>query len=108
MQHPNLFFTAADIQNYKERLKTDEKLKAKYDGLVAGADKCLEEEIVTWEECNGRESLHANFGRLSGQANHWCDVLGTKYLIDDDERCAEKLKKMLLQFYYLILFLTKL
>lgn len=103
MQHPNLYFTKADAANFRERIKTDEALRARYDETTADVEKCLKEEFITEEQANGRntQSQHADFGSLNGQANRLCSVLGTKYIIDGDERCAQKLKELL---YHLVTF----
>lgn len=98
MQHPYLFFSGADVRLFAERMKTDPALKEKYEKAVCGWEKCLEEDFITEEQANGRntQSQHADFGSLNHQANRLGYVLGTKYLIDGDTRCAEKLKNLLL------------
>lgn len=97
MAHPNLFFSKEDVNRYICRLSTDSEAKSRYDNAVQGCKDCLSENVVTWEELNGKESLHANFGLLNNQANRWCLVLGTRYLVEKDTVCAEHLKKILLQ-----------
>ncbi len=98
MQHPNLFFTKYDAETFRERIKTDEKLRARYEAAVAKAEEYLTEEFITEEQANGRntQSQHADFGSLNGQANRLCSVLGLKYAIEGDERCARRLKELLL------------
>ena len=98
MQHPNLFVTKKDAENFRKRLEADAELKKRYEAIVADTEKCLNEEFITEEQANGRntQSQHADFGSLNGQANRLCSVLGVKYLIEGDERCAEKLKQLLL------------
>lgn len=97
-QHPYLFFSRADIDRFREKIKTDPAAKARYDAATASAEEHLKEPFVTWEECNGRDSLHANFGRLNQQAGRLCNSLGLKYLIEGDERCAERLKELIERF----------
>ena len=41
MQHPNLFFTKYDAETFRERIKTDEKLRARYEANVAKAEEYL-------------------------------------------------------------------
>ena len=103
MQHPNLFFTRANADAFREKIKTDEALKARYDEATAETEKCLAEEFITEEQANGRNTVsqHADFGSVRGQANRMCNILGTKYMIDGDERCARKLRDLL---YHLISF----
>ena len=98
MQHPNLFFTKYDAETFRERIKTDEKLRARYEANVAKAEEYLTEPFITEEQANGRntQSQHADFGSLNGQANRLCSVLGLKYAIEGDERCARRLKELLL------------
>lgn len=98
MLHPNLFFSKEDIYNFRKRLASDKELKSRYDSVIADSEKCLAEEFITEEQANGRNTVsqHADFGSLNGQANRMCSVLGTKYIVDGDERCAEKLKALLL------------
>lgn len=98
MRHPNLFLTTYDAECFRERIKTDERLKARYDGAVSKAEEYLAEEFITEEQANGRntQSQHADFGSLNGQANRLCSVLGLKYAIEGDERCARRLKELLL------------
>ena len=100
MQHPYLYFSKHDINAFCERLKTDKELKKRYDSLTAEKENCLGEEFITEEQANGRntQSQHADFGSLNHQANRMCDVLGTAYLVEGDEKCAEKLKNLLLHF----------
>ena len=87
MQHPNLHFTRADAAAYRERLKTDADAKARYDAFVAGTENCLAEEFVTLETCDA-----TNFGQVNGQVNRMVNVLGTRYIVENDRRCFEKLK----------------
>ena len=95
MQHPYLYFSRQDVLNFREKIRTDAEARARYEASVASAEDCLKEEVVTWERLNGRESLHANFGELRNQADRWARVLGSRYLVEGDERCAEKLKALL-------------
>lgn len=101
MQHPNLFFSAFDVSRFRERIKIEEKARALYEKAVENVEKVLAEDFVTEAQANGRntQSQHADFGSLNRQANSFCYVLGVKYLIDGDERCAEKMKGLL---YHLI------
>ncbi len=98
MQHPNLFVTKKDAENFRRRLESDAELKKRYEAAVADTEKCLNEEFVTEEQANGKntQSQHADFGSLNGQANRLCSVLGVKYLIEGDKKCAEKLRQLLL------------
>lgn len=100
MQHPNLFFSQYDADIFRNKIKTDIKLKQRYDKETAAADEYLNEEFITEEQANGRNTVsqHADFGSVNGQANRLCSVLGTKYIIEGDTRCAEKLKKLLFHF----------
>lgn len=100
MQHPYLFFSKHNAETFRERLKTDSALKARYDELVSEADSCLKEEFVSEAQANGRntQSQHADFGSINHQANRLCSVLGTKYIIEGDTACAERLKELLLHF----------
>lgn len=98
MQHPNLFFSKADIERYKRKLEIDSSAMERYRHAVADAENCLNEELVSEERANGGNGLHADFGLINHQANRFCDVLGVKYLVEGDERCAEKLKQLLLHF----------
>ena len=97
-QHPYLFFSRADIDRFREKIKTDPATKARYDAATTSAEEHLKEPFVTWEECNGKDSLHANFGRLGHQAGKFCGSLGMKYLIEGDERCADRLKELIERF----------
>ena len=94
MQHPYLFFSGADIERFRDRIGTDAAAKERYEKAVEKAEEYLTEPFVTWEHANGSETQHANFGSLNGQANKLCDCLGLKYLVEDDERCAKRLKEL--------------
>ncbi len=97
MTHPNLFFSQNDIVKFRERLKTDSGLRERYEAVVKDADACIKEENVTWERANGNTvSQHADFGLLNHQANRFCHVLGTKYIVEGSAECAERLKNLLL------------
>lgn len=98
MKHPNLFFSKHDVEVFRERLKTEATLKARYDEAVADFEKYLCEEFITEAQANGRntQSQHADFGSLSGQVNRLCASLGLKYIVEGDERCAQRLKELLL------------
>ena len=100
MQHPNLCFSKHDVDIFREKIKTDGRLRELYEKATASVEDCLKEEFITEEQANGRNviSQHADFGSLNQQANRLCSVLGTKYLIDGDPRCAERLKELLLHF----------
>lgn len=98
MQHPNLFFSKEDVEKYKLKIKNDSVAMERYRNAVADTEKYLAEEPVSEEKANGGTSQHADFGLLNHQANRFCYVLGTKYLVDGDVRCAEKLKQLLLHF----------
>ena len=100
MKHPYLYFSKHDAEIFKERLKTDKELKARYEKLVSDAPNCLDEEFITEAQANGRntQSQHADFGSINRQVNKFCSVLGIKYIIEGDEKCAEKLKNMLFHF----------
>lgn len=101
MQHPYLFFSKYDAEKFREKIKTDKKLRSRYEDLISEAGNCLKEEFVTEAQANGRntQSQHADFGSINRQANRLCFVLGTKYIIDGDENCAERLKELL--FHYI-------
>ncbi len=97
MQHPYLYFSRADILAFREKIKNDPEAKKRYDAAVASAEDCLKEAPMSWDECNGNSgNQHANFGGLRGQCERLANVLGTKYLVEGDERCAERLKAQLL------------
>lgn len=98
MQHPYLLFSRNDVEKYKKKLSADSDALKRYEDAVSKTEELLAQPFVTEEEANGDDSLHANFGLLNHQANTLCGVLGTKYLIDGDERCAERLKQLLLHF----------
>lgn len=98
MKHPNLFFSYDDVENYKIKIQTDEAAAARYKAAVKDAEDCLDEELVSWEKAEGGTGQHADFGLVNHQANRFCSVLGTKYLVEGDVRCAEKIKQMLLHF----------
>ncbi|MCQ2462285.1 MAG: heparinase II/III-family protein [Clostridia bacterium] len=100
MQHPYLFFSKADARLFSEKMKTDAALKEKYEKTVSECEKYLGEEFITEEQANGRntQSQHADFGSINGQASRMGYVLGAKYIIDGDARCAEKLKKLVLHY----------
>ena len=98
MQHPYLFFSQADIERFRDKIRTDAAAKERYDKAVEKAEEYLNEPFVTWEHADGSETQHANFGALNGQANKLCDCLGLKYLIEGDERCARRLKELIVCF----------
>lgn len=98
MQHPNLFFSKNDIERYKNRIKSDPAAKERYKQVISEEKACLEESLVTEEQANHGSSQHADFSLLNHQANRFCDVLGTKYLVEGDEKCAQKLKELLFCF----------
>ncbi len=98
MRHPNLFFTRYDAESFRERMKTDGNLKKRYEEAVAKTEEYLKEEFITEQQANGRntQSQHADFGSVNGQAGRLCAALGIKYAVEGDERCAERLKELLL------------
>ena len=98
MQHPYLFVSGADAARFREKIHTDPAAKERYQNATAKCEEYLAEPFVTWEEANGSNTLHANFGRINWQANRFCDSLGLRYLIGGDERCAVKLKELLFHF----------
>ena len=98
MQHPYLFFSGADAERFREKIKTDAAARARYDAAAAKTEEYLAEPFVAWEQANGSDALHGNFGMLCSQANRLCDTLGLKYLIEGDARCAERLKELIGQF----------
>lgn len=100
MQHPYLYFSKNDIVRFKEKMEQCADLKERYNKAIEDAESCLSENFITEEEANGRNSVsqHADFGSLNQQVNRLNSVLGTKYAVDGDTRCAEKLKKMLLHY----------
>lgn len=98
MQHPNLYFSQKDIENYKKRIQNDEKTAEKYRAATADAEKFLNEEFISEERANGGVSQHADFGLLNRQANRFFSSLGIKYAVENDVRCAEKMKQMLLHY----------
>ena len=98
MPHPNLLFTKNDVEGFRERLKNDAVLRARYDAQIEKAETYLAEEFITEAQANGgnTQSQHADFGSLNGQANRFCSVLGIKYAVEGDTRCGRKLKELLL------------
>ncbi|MBQ6065585.1 MAG: heparinase II/III-family protein [Clostridia bacterium] len=98
MQHPYLFFSGADIERFRRKIGTDAAAKERYEKAVGKAEELLAEPFVTWEDANGSETQHANFGALNRQANRLCDCLGLKYAVEGDERCAERLKALTAHF----------
>lgn len=98
MQHPNLFFSKHDAEIFYKKIKTDNKLRQRYEQEVSSVEECLKEEFITEKQANGRNTIsqHADFGSLNKQANKLCSVLGTKYIIEGDIRCAQRLKELLL------------
>ena len=98
MQHPYLFFSRADIERFREKCNTDPAAAQRYAKAVEQAEEFLTEPFVTWEEANGKQTMHANFGAVNRQANKLCDSLGLKYLMEGDERCAARLKELLAHF----------
>ncbi len=98
MPHPYLYFSEKDIISYKEKIELNESLKAKYLEATKNADELLNEEFVTEDFANGRNSLHGNFWDLGRQTNRMALALGTKYLVEGDKNCAEKLRKLIRHF----------
>ena len=98
MQHPYLFFSNADAERFREKIKTDPAARERYENAVEKTEEYLAEPFVTWEEANGGVSQHASFGLLNGQANRFCGSLGLRYVLEGDARCAEKLKALLFHF----------
>lgn len=100
MQHPYLYFSKHDIKLFKERMENCDELKERYNKTIADAEACLKESFITEEEANGRNTIsqHADFGSINRQANRLNTVLGTKYIVEGDRECAEKLKKMLIHY----------
>ena len=94
MQHPFLYFSGADVERWREKLGADGAVRARYEQATAHAEEDLAEPFVTWEEANGKNTQHANFGRLNQQANKLCASLGLKYLAEGDERCADRLQAL--------------
>ena len=95
MQHPYLFFSSADAEAYREKLKTDPAAAERYKKATENAEALLAEPFVTWEEANGGVSQHANFGALNGQANRLLGCLGLRYAVEGDRRCAARLKELI-------------
>ena len=98
MQHPYLFFSGADAARFRARLAGEPALRARYNAAVEKAEADLAEPFVTWEEADGSESLHANFGLINQQANRLFGSLGMKYLAEGDARCAARQKALLFHF----------
>ena len=98
MQHPYLFFSAADEMRFRERIRTDPAARARYDSAVSGADAALREPFVTEETANGPDTLHADFGLLNRQLHRLNGILGLKFRIEGDEACALRLRDLLLHF----------
>lgn len=99
MQHPYLFFSAADVKAYKLKIASDADAAKRYEAAISKVEEYLSEELITEERCNGNSvSQHADFGLLNNQANRFAYALGTKYIVDGDRRCAEKLRQLLVTF----------
>ena len=100
MQHPYLFFSRQDADIFREKIKTNNKLRLRYEQEISSANECLNEEFITEEQANGRNTIsqHADFGSISRQVNRFCTVLGTKYIIEGDIKCAQRLKELLFHF----------
>ena len=99
MQHPYLTFSAEDAKRYfEERLKRPDGDEF-YSSLNKSAEKALKEEFVT-EARAGSDTVsqHSDYGLLNRQAFGFFYSLGLKYLIDRDERCAARIKELLLSF----------
>lgn len=98
MTHPNLFFTQYDAENFRKKIETDEALRSRYEQTIAKTEEFLTEKFITEAQANSRntQSQHADFGSLNAQANRLCSVLGTKYIVEGDKRCARRLKELLL------------
>ena len=95
MEHPYLFFSASDAEAFKKRIATDQTARSLYEKATEKTEELLAEPFVTWEDANGGNSQHANFGRLNQQANRLYTALGTKLLIEGDARCADRLRDFL-------------
>ncbi|MBQ6019692.1 MAG: heparinase II/III-family protein [Clostridia bacterium] len=98
MQHPNLFCTGDDVRRFREKMKSDPAAAERYRSAVEKVEERLAEPFITWEEANGKESLHANFCLMRSQANTLLSTLGLKYLIEGDERCAVRLKELIVHY----------
>lgn len=98
MPHPYLYFSKRNIEAFREKIKTDAAAAERYRRAVKDADALLQEEFVSENFANGRNSLHGNFWDLGSQTNKMNRALGTKYLVEGDMACAEKLKALIRHF----------
>ena len=98
MQHNNVFFSSADVDRYREKLKTDPAARARYEKYTQTVEKDLTEPYASWEEANDSDTQGGNFGVLHSQADRLSVSLGLKYLVEGDLRCAERFKGLLAHF----------
>ena len=98
MQHPYLYFSAADEARFREKIRTDPAARARYESAVSDAEKAMREPFVTEEEANGPDTLHANFGLLNQQLRRLNRILGLKHRIEGDPAPALRLRDLLLHF----------
>ncbi len=98
MPHPYLYFTKNNVESFRDKIKTDDAAAKRYREAVKDADDLLKEPFVTEDFANGRDSLHGNFWNLGGQTNRMNHALGTKYLVEGDKACAEKLRALIRHF----------
>jgi len=98
MQHPYLFFSAADEAAFREKIKSDPAARARYESAVSGVSEALCEPFVAERTANDPDTLHADFGLLNQQLRRLNGTLGLKYRIDGDRACAFRLRDLLLHF----------
>ncbi len=74
--HPRLFFTAENIEQFRERIGQDEVLRQAWQKMRERADRLLEEELVSKEYSEGGAGQHGNYGRPSKQVVTMGSTLG--------------------------------
>ncbi|MHC4352328.1 MAG: heparinase II/III domain-containing protein [Planctomycetota bacterium] len=93
---PRLFFTAANITRFRERISQDEVLRQAWLKMHERADRLLDEELVSKEYAEGGTGQHGNYARPSRQVVTMGSTLGLAYRMTGDTRYAEKLRQALI------------
>ncbi|MBN1796484.1 MAG: heparinase II/III family protein [Sedimentisphaerales bacterium] len=88
--HPRLFINKNQVSALREKIRTNDKLKAFYDSMLQEADKILERQPVQ-RVMTGKRLLH-----VSRECLKRVFMLSTAYLIDGDDKYLKRAEKEML------------
>ena len=94
--HPNYFFNAEEIASLRIRIRSNYAMRRKYEAITKDKEKLLAEDFLTEEYANSVYDQHGRFCDVSWQLERMNEVLGSVYLIEGDNCCAEKIRDLLL------------